>query len=110
LSDERGRPSKIHKKELMKMTIKKLTAMPYAQAHIEIDDEQNIYFFSYTTLVATIDNNGWLKVFGTWHSQTTRKHIGAFVREYAKTSYSTAKVIERDQMKYNIHTGEVVEY
>lgn len=92
------------------MTIKKLTAMPYAQAHIEIDEKGNVYLFSYVTCVASIDSNGWLKVFGTWHSQTTRKHISAFVKEYAKTSYSTAKVIERDQMKYNIHTGEVVEY
>lgn len=92
------------------MTIKKLTAMPYAQAHIEIDDEQNICFFSYTTLVATISKDGWLKVFGTWYSQTTRKHIGAFVREYANITYLFAKQLEQDKISMNIHTGEIVEY
>ena len=46
------------------MTIKKLTAMPYAQAHIEIDNDRNTHLFSYATLVATITNDGWLTVNG----------------------------------------------
>ena len=42
------------------MTIKKLTRMPYAQAHVEIYDG-TISLFSYVTLVADIDKDGWLK-------------------------------------------------
>ena len=88
------------------MTIKKLTAMPYAQAHVEIDEQGNIYLFSYVTLVASIEK-GWLKVYGL-HSMTTRRHIGAFCREYANCEYSTAKVIYNDGYQMNIHTGEII--
>ena len=90
------------------MTIKKLTAMPYAQAHIAIDEKGNIYLFSYVTLVASIDSDGWLTIYGL-HSRTTRRHIGCFVREYANCEYSTAKTIYNDGYKMNIHTGEIVE-
>ena len=90
------------------MTIKKLTAMPYAQAHIEIDEKGNIYLFSYVTLVASIDSDGWLTIHGL-HSRTTRRHISCFVREYANCGYSTAKTIYNDGYKMNIHTGEIVE-
>jgi hypothetical protein len=92
----------------MKMTIKKLTAMPYAQAHIEIDDQNNIHLFSYVTRVATIDHNGWLTIFGLY-SQTTRRHIGCFCKEYANCEYHTAKTIYNDNYKMNIHTGEIIE-
>ena len=89
------------------MTIKKLSRMPYAQAHVEIHDGA-IHLFSYVTLVAAIDKEGWLTVYGLY-SQTTRKHIGAFCKEYANCDYQTAKQIYSDGYKYNIHTGEVVE-
>ena len=89
------------------MTIKKLTRMPYAQAHVEIHDG-TISLFSYVTLVADIDKDGWLTVYGLY-SQTTRKHISAFCREYANCDYQTAKQIYNDGYKYNIHTGEVIE-
>jgi hypothetical protein len=89
------------------MTIKKLTKMPYAQAHVEIH-ENAISLFSYVTLVAAIDKDGWLTVYGL-HSQTTRKHIGAFCKEYANCDYQTAKQIYNDGYKFNIHTGEIVE-
>ena len=69
------------------MTIKKLSRMPYAQAHVEIHDG-TISLFSYVTLVADIDKDGWLTVYGLY-SQTTR--------------------IYNDGYKFNIHTGEVVE-
>lgn len=89
------------------MTIKKLSAMPYAQAHIEIDDKGNIYLFSYITLVASIEDD-WLTVYGLY-SATTRKHISAFVREYADTNYQVAKQCYNDGYRYNIHTGEVID-
>ena len=70
----------------MKRTIKKLNAMPYAQAHIEIIDD-TAYLFSYTTLVASVrvDNEGkWIRCYGLY-SMTTRKHISAFAKEYGLT-------------------------
>lgn len=94
------------------MTIKKLSRMPYAQAHVEIDDNKNIHLFSYTTLVCTITRDGWLTCTGTY-SQTTRKHIGAFMREYVtypngdSGCYYDAKRCYEAGYRFNIHTGEV---
>ena len=91
------------------MTIKKLTAMPYAQAHIEIDTDKNINLFSYVTLVASITNDGWLTVYGL-HSATTRRHISAFVKEYTdKLTYSDAKAAYEGNYSINIYTGEIAE-
>ena len=92
------------------MIIKKLTAMPYAQAHIEIDDNNNILLFSYVTLVASITDDGWLTVYGL-HSMTTRKHISAFMREYGGgvLDYYSAKAAYEGDYRINIHTGEVEE-
>jgi hypothetical protein len=89
------------------MTIKKLTAMPYAQAHIEITENNTVCLFSYVTLVASIDPDGWLTIYGLY-SPTTKRHIGAFCREYANCEYHTAKQIYNDNYKFNIHTGEIV--
>lgn len=90
------------------MTIRKLSAMPYAQAHIEISDEGVISLFSYVTRVAEIDADGFLTVFGLY-SMTTRKHIGAFVREYTPCfDYQSAKACYEGGYKINIETGEVI--
>jgi hypothetical protein len=89
------------------MKIKKLSAMPYAQAHVELTEENRIALFSYVTLVAEIVD-GWLYVYGLY-SQTTRKHIGAFCKEYANCTYQTAKSLYEKGYRMNIHTGEVVE-
>ena len=88
--------------------IKKLTAMPYAQAHVEIDNQGNKNLFSYVTLVATITDDGWLSVFGL-HSMTTRKHISAFVKEYTNgvLDYTNAKAAFEDNYRINIYTGEI---
>mgnify|MGYP003318218650 CR=1 FL=1 len=89
------------------MTIKKLTRMPYAQAHIEIDENGNIYLFSYVTLVATLTADKWLTVYGLY-SCTTCKHISAFIKEYCPLiDYSTAKSIYKANLRMNIETGEV---
>jgi hypothetical protein len=91
------------------MTIKKLSAMPYAQAHIEIDDDLNIHLFSYVTLVATITSEGWLTVNGLY-SMTTRKHISAFMREYGGVlDYQSAKSAYEGGYRINIYTGEIEE-
>lgn len=94
------------------MIIRKLSTMPYAQAHVEIDDNGNIYLFSYVTLVCKITSEGWLTCTGTY-SQTTRRHIGAFMREYViypngeRGNYYEAKNCFEGNYKFNIETGEV---
>lgn len=87
------------------MSIVKLSAMPYAQAHVSRRPE-SIGLVSYTTCVATIDASGWLEVYGLY-SMTTRRHIGAFVREYANISYQLARELYEKNMVYNIYTGEI---
>jgi len=95
-----------------KMTLKKLTSMPYAQAHVETDDAGNKYLFSYVTMVCELTAEGWLTCTGTY-SQTTRKHIGAFMREYVKWpngesgDYYTAKRCFEGGYRLNINTGEI---
>lgn len=90
------------------MEIKKLSAIPYGNAFVEIDtDNGNTYLWSYRTLVAKIENN-WLTVNGLY-SATTRKHISAFMREYTPFDYQTAKQIYTDNLALDITTGEVVE-
>lgn len=90
------------------MTTTTLTAMPYAQATIHKHDDGTIVLISYQTPVAYIEANGDLCIRGLY-SATTRKHIGAFVREYANLDYQTAKRIYEDGYAYNIYTGEVVQ-
>lgn len=85
---------------------KKLTKMPYAQAKVIIMDNGTIVLRSYDTDVASIQADGWLSINGLY-SATTRKHIGAFMREYANASYQLAKELYENKMIYNIHTGEV---
>lgn len=87
-------------------TIRTLSAMPYAQAQVRIYDDGTIVLRSYATDVITITPGGWLVVNGLY-SATTRKHIGAFMREYANTTYQTAKLIYCDHYRYNIRTGEI---
>lgn len=94
------------------MTIRKLSAMPYAQAHVEIDKTGDTYLYSYVTLVAAIehDENGerWLSLSGLY-SMTTRKHISAFMKEYTDFNYSTAKMCATDGVCMNLDTGEIKE-
>ena len=85
---------------------KKLSAIPYGQAKVIIDDN-TITLISYNTVVATITDN-WLEIYGLY-SMTTRKHISAFVREYAHISYQSAKSLYEDGYRYDITTGEIVE-
>jgi hypothetical protein len=90
------------------MTIHKLHAMPYAQAEIRCYDDNSVTLISYTTAVAYIDPQGWLCINGLY-SATTRRHIGAFVKQYANISYQLAKELYLKNMAYNIMTGEVID-
>lgn len=84
-----------------------LKSMPYAQATVIITDE--IVLRSYQTDVIIVSADGWLVCTGTY-SATTRRHIGAFMREYGYGDYQLAKMLYKDGMKMNIHTGEIVPY
>lgn len=95
-----------------------LTKMPYAQARVAIfnssaENPSNM-LVSYTIPVARI-KDGYLIVMSLY-SQTTRKHISAYVQEFAKTDYTIAKRCYTDNLAYNIKekffvsrtTGEVI--
>lgn len=84
----------------------KLTAMPYAQAKVKIySGFYHNELISYTTVAAGV-YGGWLQINGLY-SATTRRHIAAYVKEYANISYQLAKELYEKKMKYNIYTGEV---
>lgn len=87
---------------------KKLSAMPYAQAKVIITPDGLIALRSYETNVAYLQPDGWLSINGLY-SATTRKHISAFVKEYANITYQLAKDLCVKKMAYNIYTGEVIE-
>ena len=91
------------------MKVYKFKDHPYAQAQIEefeipCDGLAKI-LVSYTTVVATIDTEGWLHINGLY-SATTRKHIGWFMRELG-FNYQLAKQLYNDNVEMNIKTGEV---
>ena len=67
----------------------------------------NIHLISYTTRVISIDADGWLECTGTY-SATTRKHIGAFLKEYAPNlNYHDAKRAAIENIQINIRTREI---
>ena len=87
--------------------IKKLTDHAYSQCYVSIDPKVGIHFYSYRTLVITIDTEGWLTCYGTY-SPTTRKQIGWFMREYCSPlTYHDAKRCYFEGMQINIQTGEI---
>ena len=87
---------------------KKLSAMPHAQAKVVIMPNGLTILRSYETNVAYLRPDGWLSINGLY-SATTRKHIGAFVKEYANITYQLAKDLCLKKMAYNIYTGEIIE-
>lgn len=90
-------------------TVKKLSAMPYAQAHIKILDDGSVHLFSYVTRVAIYRPDKWLMVTGL-SSMTTRRHISAFLKEYVPSvDFQMAKYLVQEHLAYNTETGEVVE-
>lgn len=96
------------RKNKVQFVDKRLSLMPSAQAGV-IFDNHGTHLISYTTLVCTIDPEGWLSCTGTY-SQTTRRHIGQFLKEYAPSmTYYDAKRCYENSCMVNIHTGEVVD-
>jgi len=88
--------------------MKKLAKMPYAQACVIITNDGTVLLKSYETIVAAITPERWLTVYGLY-SMTTRKHISAFLAEWAAPiTFSTAKMICNNKYRININTGEIV--
>lgn len=83
-----------------------LKSMPYAQAHI-IRRPNIITLVSYKTEVAEI-RGGVLTVYGLY-SMTTRKHIGAFMKEFG-LDYSIAKYCYTHHVRFDIATKEYIEF
>lgn len=80
---------------------------PHAQCGVVLSDDGSIHFISYTTRVITIDKEGWIECTGTY-SQTTRKQIGKFLKEYAPAfDYYAMKQIAGTGERINLYTGEI---
>lgn len=84
--------------------MEKLKSMPYAQAHIERSFNR-VTLVSYVTTVAEIVG-GVLVVYGL-HSVTTRKHIGAFARQFGM-DYRIAKKCYTDKVGYDLITKKFI--
>lgn len=83
---------------------RKLYFMPHANARVEQTfDGKLIRLISYKTCVATV-HGGWLIVNGLY-SQTTRKHISAFMREFDR-HYQLAKEAYEYGFAVNLETLE----
>jgi hypothetical protein len=87
------------------MEIKKLQAIPYGQCFVEIVDEKNFYLWSYRTLVVKVENN-FVTVNGLY-SATTRRHIGAFAKEYLNMGYQEIKRLYQENISLDYTTGEI---
>lgn len=88
---------------------KSLSSMPYAQAHVHITPDGYIYLISYATTAATITPDGILTIHGLY-SPTTKRHIGAFMKEYCHLDYQTAKFLYENGVSLDIETGEIIEH
>lgn len=78
-----------------------------AQAGVKFGVDGSIELWSYATHVCTIKGD---YVYCYYNgTQTTRKHIGWFMREYANSYYQVAKMSAVSGKWVNFKTGEVVD-
>ena len=88
---------------------KRLKHCPNGQCGVIVDEHNAVHLISYCTPVITIDSHGWLTCNGTY-SATTRKHIGAFLKEYASAiTYHMAKHCYEHNKTINVHTLEIAD-
>lgn len=84
----------------------KLALMPYANAHVIMDND-SIILVSYSTPVIICNRDGWVKCTGLY-SMTTRRHISAFVKEFlSKWTFQDIKKMVQDNYSMNYQTGEI---
>ena len=79
---------------------------PHGSAGVIKRNNGGLVLVSYTTPVIYIDADGWLECTGTYIA-TTRKHIGAFMREYTPVSYYTAKDCYERKQRINLWNGRI---
>lgn len=84
----------------------KLQKMPYAQACVRDYGDGHIVLQSYATDVIII-KDGVMHVTGLY-SMTTRKHIGAFMREYANAAYDIAKACYETGCGYDLRKQDFI--
>ena len=87
------------------MTSKKFDGHQQAAARINYYDDGSMELVSYTTVVITVDKDGWMHVNGLY-SRTTIKHIGWFAK-LVGTHYTMCKQLLNDYREMNIYTGEI---
>ena len=76
----------------------------YVANQFVIKTTNGTYFQSYNSVVAKVDNKGNLFLSQDWdYSNTTRKHLYIFLRNYGFHDYCTAK-----DMRKAIKDGEVI--
>lgn len=91
------------------MTFEKLTAHPFSQCHIAVDDNMTI-FVSYRTPVVVIDGNGYVHAMNMiYWSATTRRQISWFLREYTGISYATLRDAAREGLAIHSQYGDVID-
>lgn len=88
---------------------KRLEYCPYGSAGIINQADGGIVMVSYTTPVCGITADGWAWCSGTY-SATTRKHIGAFCKEYGEgvLDYHVMKALAMNGEMLNMDTMEIV--
>ena len=84
-----------------------LSHLPTAQAGVCFTECGNVKLVSYSTTVLLLTGDGWMACSGLY-STTTRKHISAFLKEYAPhVSFATVSDMVKGGYDFNIHTGEI---
>lgn len=93
----------------MKYTDSTLQFLPYGQARARVFENGTIQLISYNTIVCEIDTDKYLSCTGTY-SQTTRKHIGKFLKQFApQLNYYDAKNAFLNHYKINIDNGDIID-
>lgn len=93
------------RKKVHDMTTKRIKGHEHAQVKINYYNDYSTELISYSTIVITIDADGWLHVNGLY-SMTTIKHIGWFMKMHGLT-YQTAKTLFNNRQDINLETGEL---
>lgn len=87
---------------------KPLDSMPYAQARVLTLENGDTVLQSYDTIVCGVESSGDIFCNGLY-SATTRKHIGAFAKEFNCNYYAFKYLFNGVYKGYNVYTGVIAE-
>lgn len=76
--------------------IRTLKNMPYAQAKVITYTDGSMVLVSYTTPIIFVDDTGLVKEITGLYSMTTRRHIGAFMKEFGLTYQDAKECFEKN--------------